>query len=266
MNATPRMVQGNDSQGLASDRQNYPNFALALAADAAGAGRPGRAQDARVGLLAVRTRGDADRYDGKRLVADRGRSPPAGPQASGDGRPTPQHPTDTGQIHHLVRGVRAALGQGPDAVRVGRPAVVPPATATGAAAPPRRLGCLYATTSPTDNRARSWPRANQVTHERPTLRIITPRPSALKQWIGPRREFHVRFTCRPIGLGTSAQRTQRTKASLSGSHNPAPSPRSPAAVLNARRHHRRVHDATGRVVPVSPRCSTPEGIIVGFTE
>ena len=92
-----------------------------------------------VRLLAVRARDHAAVHAGGRVVAEHGREPAADPQAAGAGRPVPDR---HGPDHRLVRGGGAALGRGPDAVRVGRQAGGPPAAATRASPPPRRLGGL----------------------------------------------------------------------------------------------------------------------------
>ena len=58
---------------------------------------------------------------------------------------------------------------------------------------------------------------------------------------------------------------QRPKASSSGSHRVHERVRGSCRVLNARRRHRRVHAKAGPGVRRVIECSTPEGVIVGFT-
>ena len=74
-----------------------------------------------------------------------------------------QHPSRHRPDHRLVRGGGAALGRGPDAVRVGRQAGGPSAAAARASPPPRRLGGLHPRPGPA-SAADLWPRASQVTH------------------------------------------------------------------------------------------------------
>ena len=84
-------------------------------------------------------------YAGGRVVAEHGREPPADPQASGAGRPVPdRHRPD----HRVVRGGGAALGRGPDAVRVGRQASGPTPAEPRAASPPRRFRGLLPSSGP----------------------------------------------------------------------------------------------------------------------
>jgi len=120
--------------------QADPARGAAALADAAGAGQPGRAQDAGAGLLAVRPRDHAAIHAGGRVVAEQGREPPADPQATGAGRAVlDRHGPD----HRLVRGRREALGRGADAVRVGRQAGGPPPAEARAPSPPRGIGGLF---------------------------------------------------------------------------------------------------------------------------
>src|SRR3954447_13847707 len=100
--------------GGADDQADAPLGATAPA-DAAGAGQPGRTQDARVRLLAVRARGHAAVYAGGRLVAEHGREHPADPEAPGIGWSASD---EGGADHGVVRGRRDALECGADAVPV----------------------------------------------------------------------------------------------------------------------------------------------------
>ncbi len=77
------------SAGRRASRSSRRCSGAAAAADAPGAGQPGRAQDAGVGLLAVRARDHAAVHAGGRVVAEHGREPAADPQAAGAGRPVP---------------------------------------------------------------------------------------------------------------------------------------------------------------------------------
>ena len=85
------------------------------------------------------------------------------PEAKGVGRPVPDR---HGPDHRLVRGGGAALGRGPDAVRLGREAGRPSASATRASPPARRLGGLRPRPPRPGSRAGLWPRPSQMTHER----------------------------------------------------------------------------------------------------
>ena len=132
---------------------------VAAVADAPGARRPGRPQDARAGRLAVRPRDHAAGHPGGRIVAEHGREPAAHPQAAGPGRPVPD---GHGPDHRLVRGGREALGTRADAVRLGRQA---DGTSAAARRARHRLGGSGACSrGPVTRYADLWPHANQVTH------------------------------------------------------------------------------------------------------
>ena len=65
--------------------------------------------------------------------------------------------------------------------------------------------------------------------------------------------------------GACPATAQRPRASSSGSHLITPGRQPHPPLLNARGRHRRVHESTGASFPFSRGCSTPEGVIVGFT-
>src|SRR5262249_50911702 len=102
-----------------------------------------------VGLLAVRARDHAVGHAGGRLMVEHGREPATDPEAADAGRSAPRVARPD---HRVVRGGRAALGCGPDALRVGRQARGWAATATGATPSRGRLGRLHPITAPTPGR------------------------------------------------------------------------------------------------------------------
>ena len=133
----------------------------AAAADAAGAGQPGRAQDAGVRLLAVRARDHAAVHAGGRVVAEHGREPAADPQAAGAGRPAPEPtPARSSPGSRRRRGTGTRPRRRSCGAASGRPVGGGSASvATASAARGRPPAPRFAEAA-----ARLWPRARQMTH------------------------------------------------------------------------------------------------------
>ncbi len=110
------------------------------AADALGAGQPGRAQDARVGLLAVRAGDHAAVHAGGRVVAEHGPEYPADLEASRLGRAASER---GGPDRRVVRGGGRPLERVSDAVRLGWEAGGPTSASAGASPSAGRLGSVH---------------------------------------------------------------------------------------------------------------------------
>ena len=75
----------------------------------------------------------------------------------------------------------------------------------------------------------------------------------------------VGFTSRARGRTAGAGAAQRPRASSSGSRAARGLRRAVPVLLNARGRHRRVHGVAAETLGCRVSCSTPEGVIVGFT-